>query len=125
MEIPRLGVELELQLLAYATATATPDPSRVATYTIAHSKHQILNPLSKARGRTHNLRFPSWIRFHCTTMVMFSYQGSGALFGAQRQWGRGVLVRLRVAFLSLKRQELSFQSSGLGCRVWAPGASPC
>ena len=28
----------------------------------------ILNPLSKARDRTHNVMVPSWIHFHCTTM---------------------------------------------------------
>ena len=34
-----------------------------------HSSWQrpILNPLSKARDRTHNLRVPSQIRFHCAT----------------------------------------------------------
>ena len=45
MEVPRLGVQLELQPLAYATATATPD----------------LNPLSKARDRTHVLMDTSWV----------------------------------------------------------------
>ena len=29
---------------------------------------QILNPLSNARDRTHNLMVPSWIHFCCTTM---------------------------------------------------------
>ena len=33
-----------------------------ATYT---RQRWILNPLSKARDRTRNLRIPSWIRFHC------------------------------------------------------------
>ena len=63
--VPRLGVELELQLLAYATATATLDPSCV--WDLHHSSWQcqILNPLSKARGRTCNLKVPSQIRFRC------------------------------------------------------------
>ena len=52
MEVPRLGVESELQPLAYPTATATSEPSCI--YDLHHSswKHRILNPLSKARGRT-------------------------------------------------------------------------
>ena len=33
------------------------------------TQHQILNPLSKAGDRTHNLMVLSWIRFRCATMV--------------------------------------------------------
>ena len=66
MEVPRLGVEFELQLLAYTTATATWDPSRICNLHHSSWQHQILNPMSKARGRTHNLMGPSRIRFCCT-----------------------------------------------------------
>jgi len=61
METPRLGVKLELQLLAYATATATQDLRYV--FDLHHSSPQprILNQLSKARDRTHNLMVPSRI----------------------------------------------------------------
>ena len=61
MEVPKLGVESELQL----PATATPDLSCVCD--LHHSSWQcrILNPLSEAMDRTHNLVVPSWIRFHC------------------------------------------------------------
>ena len=68
MEVPRLVVKSELQLPAYTTATATPDPSRVCDLHHSSQKHQILNPLSKARDRTCNLMVTSWIHFRCTTM---------------------------------------------------------
>ena len=40
------------------------------TYNLHHSsqQHQILNPLSEARDRTHNLMVLSWICSRCTTM---------------------------------------------------------
>ena len=62
MEVARLGVELELQLPAYSTATAMWDPSCV--YNLHHSSRQcqILNPLSKARDRTHILMDPGQVR---------------------------------------------------------------
>ena len=55
MEVSRLGVESELQLQAYATATATLDLSYICD--LRHSLWQrwILNLLSEARDRTHNL----------------------------------------------------------------------
>jgi len=55
MGVPGLGVELELQLPAYTTATATPDP--ICICELCHSLRQcwILNPLSKAKDRTHIL----------------------------------------------------------------------
>ena len=52
--------------VAYATATTTPDPSRVLHH--SSRQHQILNPLSKARDRTHDLMVPSQICFCCTIM---------------------------------------------------------
>ena len=60
MEVPRLGVKLEPQPPAYITVTATmPDQSHVCK--LYHSSRQcrILNPLSQARDRTHNLMVPS------------------------------------------------------------------
>ena len=51
-ESTRLGVKSELQLPVEATATVTQDPRHI--YDLHHSlqQHQILNLLSKARGRT-------------------------------------------------------------------------
>ena len=59
MELLRLGVKSELQLLAYARATATLDLSRVCDLHHSSWQHWILNPLSKARDRTHVLMDPS------------------------------------------------------------------
>ena len=55
MEVLGPGVEWELQLQAYTIAIATPDLSHI--YDLCRSWHQlqILNPLSEARDRTHNL----------------------------------------------------------------------
>ena len=78
MEVPRLGVKSELQLPAEATATAMQDLNHV--YNLHHSSWQrrILNPLSVARNRTHNLMVTSRILFRCTTVgtptVSPSYQ---------------------------------------------------
>ena len=66
MEVPSLEIELELQLPAYTTATAMPDPSHVCDLHHSSWQHRILNPLSEARDRTHNLMVPSRICFHCT-----------------------------------------------------------
>ena len=68
MEVSRVGVELELQLPAYARAKAMPDLSRICDLHRSSRLHRILNPLSKARDRTHNLKVPSWICFHCATL---------------------------------------------------------
>ena len=68
MEVSRLGVELELQLPATATATATQDPSCTCELHHSSQQHRILNPLSKARDRTHNPVVPSRIPFRCATM---------------------------------------------------------
>ena len=37
---------------AYTTATATPDPSCICNLCLCLQQHQILNPLSEARGQT-------------------------------------------------------------------------
>ena len=68
MEVPRLGIKSELQLLAYATATAMQDPSHVSDLYHSSQQHQIPNPLSEARVRTHILMDTSQIHFHCATM---------------------------------------------------------
>ena len=64
MEVPRLGVESEQQLLAYATATETWDPSHVCDLHHSSGQRQILNPLSKARDRTHILMDTSQVHYH-------------------------------------------------------------
>ena len=66
-EIPRLGVQSELQPLAYTTATAMQDLSCICDLHNSSRQLQILNPLSEARDRTHDLMVPSWIHFHSTT----------------------------------------------------------
>ena len=63
MEVLRLGVESELQLPAYATAMAMWDPSRVCNLHQGSQRHQILNPLSEARDRTHIRKDTSQIHF--------------------------------------------------------------
>ena len=68
MEVPRLGVKLEIQLSAYATTTATRYLSCVWNLRHGSRKHQILNPLIKARDRTHILMDTSWIHF-CWAMM--------------------------------------------------------
>ena len=49
-------------------ATATGDPSHNLDLHHSSPQHWILNPLSKARDRTHILLDTSWIHFHCATM---------------------------------------------------------
>ena len=44
---------MELQLPAYTTATATLDPSLAWDLPHSPGQHQILNPMSEARDRTH------------------------------------------------------------------------
>ena len=61
MDVPRLGVELELQLPANATATA--DISCVCELHHSSQQRWILNPLSKARDRTHILMDTSRIHY--------------------------------------------------------------
>ena len=70
MEVPKLGVVSELQLPAYATSTAMQDTSCVCGPHLRSWQHQILNPLSKARDQTRNLKIPSRIRFHCAMKGM-------------------------------------------------------
>ena len=68
IEVPGLGVESELQLPAYTTATASWDLSLICNLHHSSGQRWIFNPLSKARGWTLNLMFPSWIHFPCATM---------------------------------------------------------
>ena len=57
VKVLKLGVKSELQLLAYTTAiaTATLDPSYICDLHHSLWQHQILNPLSHARDRSHIL----------------------------------------------------------------------
>ena len=64
MEVPRLWVKSELQLSAYTRATARPDVSRVCDLHHSSRQRRILNTLSAARDRAHNLMVPSRIRYH-------------------------------------------------------------
>ena len=66
-EVPGLGVKSELQLPAYTIATATRDLSHVCDLHHRSQQCQILNPLSKARDRTHDLMVLSQVHFRCTT----------------------------------------------------------
>ena len=56
MAVPKLRVELKLQLPAYTTATAMPDSGCICDLRCSLQQCRILNPLSKARDRTHILR---------------------------------------------------------------------
>ena len=55
MEVPRLGGESELQLPAYTTSTAMSNLNHICVPHHSLQQWQILNPLSKARDRTHIL----------------------------------------------------------------------
>jgi len=61
MEVPRLGVKSELQLLPYTMATTTWDLSHICSRHHCSWQCQILNPLSKAKDRTHILMDPSQV----------------------------------------------------------------
>ena len=61
MEVPRLEVESDLQPPAYTIATATWDLRRICDLHHSSRQCQILNPLSKAWDRTHNLMDISWV----------------------------------------------------------------
>ena len=63
IEVPRLGVQSKLQLPA--TVTAISDLSLVCDLHYSSWKHLILNPLSEAGARTHNLMVPGRICFRC------------------------------------------------------------
>uniref|UniRef100_A0A8D0TTU8 Staufen double-stranded RNA binding protein 1 n=1 Tax=Sus scrofa TaxID=9823 RepID=A0A8D0TTU8_PIG len=63
LEVPRLGVKLDLHLPAYTTATARWDPSRICDPHHSSRQCRILNPLSKAGDRIHNLVDVSRVSF--------------------------------------------------------------
>ena len=52
----------------YTTATVTWDPSCMCEVHYSSRQHQIPNPLSEARDRSHVLMDTSWICFCCPTM---------------------------------------------------------
>ena len=60
MDVPRLGIKLEIQL----PATATQDLSCIRDLHCSSQQRQILNPLIKARDRTHILMDISWVCYH-------------------------------------------------------------
>ena len=57
------GSQARGSIEAVATATAMQDPSHVCDLHHSSQQCQILNPLSKARDRIHNLMVPCQIRF--------------------------------------------------------------
>ena len=79
MEVPRVRVESELQLLAYTTDTATPDPSYICNLCCISWQCRILNPLSEARDRTHNIcniyYFLLFLSFFNHTCSMWKFPG--------------------------------------------------
>ena len=85
MEFPRLGVQSETQLPAYTTATATPNQSHVCHLHRSPRQCWILNLLSEARDRTHNLMVPSQIRYPRShdgnSLVCFLFERSPRRFG--------------------------------------------
>ena len=84
---------------AYARATATPDPSYICD--LYHSSRQcwILNPLSEARDRTHNLMVPSRIRFCC------------AMMGTPRECSNFILLHVALFFSQYHELKRLFFSS--------------
>ena len=60
-------IKLELQLPTYTTATVTQDPSFACDLYHSSWQHWILNPVSKARGRTHILMDTTSVHFHWAT----------------------------------------------------------
>jgi len=61
LDVPRLEVQSEMQLPVYTTATATPDPSCICEQCCSSQQFRILNPRSRATGRTHILIDPSQV----------------------------------------------------------------
>ena len=45
-----------------------PDVSRICNLHCSSRQCRILNPLSRARTKTHNLMDTSWVHYHCATM---------------------------------------------------------
>ena len=108
MEVPRLGVELELQLLAYTTVTSTQDPSLVCSLHHSSQQHQILNPLSKARGGTcslmHTSRVCNLLSHNGNSLPLWNFNGSLIVMNC---WG------VPLWHSGLKVQHCHY--SGLGC----------
>ena len=67
MDVPSLGLGLDLHLPAYSAATATQDFSRVCNLHHSSRQRQVLNSLSEARDRTHNLMDTSQVHYHWAT----------------------------------------------------------
>ena len=81
MEVLRLGVESELHLPAYSAAAATLDLSHVCNPHCNSWQHWILNLLSKARDRTHDLMD--------TSVIQLSHNGNTLQwFSISWVWGK-------------------------------------
>ena len=86
MEVPRLGVKSELQLPSYTTATATQHLNHVYDLYLSSQQCWILNPMSKASDRTHNLMDTSrvcycWPRREIPTNSLFgAFSFSSVIF---------------------------------------------
>ena len=69
MEVPRLGVyHQNCSCRPTSQATATRDPSQACDLHHSSQQRRILNPLSKARDRTHVFTDTSRIHFCCITV---------------------------------------------------------
>ena len=99
MEVPRLGVESELQLSAYAMATAIamPDPSLIWDPHCSLQQHRILNPLSRARDRSHVLIDTSQVCYPwatigtlintlCSLVTEINVTGNNVIFSYFMTW---------------------------------------
>ena len=97
MEVPRLRTELELQLLAYTTAVVMPDLSHICNLHHRSQQCWILNPLSKARDRTHILMDTSQVlsplspmetpaSFLWLSMCSFKTREGGVPAAVQQDW---------------------------------------
>ena len=64
MEVPKLGNCHP----SYTTATAMPNPSHIFYLHHSSQQHQILNPLSRPRDRTHLLMDTSRVHYHQATV---------------------------------------------------------
>ena len=125
MEVLRLGIKQELQLPAYTPATAMRDLSRI--YDLLHSTRQrrILDPLNKARDRSHILRDTSQVRFHCATGTPLSSFESASVEHQPYAWSergtKDVVVSSALTELTCQRRrqtvnQFIVDNSGKSCK---------
>ena len=91
VKVPMLGVKTELLLLAHARAKAMPDLAALQSAPQL-MQHQIPNPLSGSRDRTHNLMVPSQIHFHCSMM-------GTPIYSFEISFHEGLLQNIEYSFL--------------------------